>query len=427
MKKYSYLIIIVLISVLVLTGCSLLSNIGQAPSSQQSVISYLTKHTEGNPFSTPLIAGGGNPVSAITVGEVLIWNDGTTLYVKYIITDPDWCLTETHLHVATAVEEIPQKNGNPIPGKFEENDKHDCVIEVEYVYSLSEKEWVFEDTLYIAAHAKVQNNSVIVGYDDYQNAIYWTETGWGEGLDFPGKNWATYFTYTVQQLPEYGLVLWLDANAITGLSDGAKVNQWNDLSGESNHATQTTEANKPTYKVTILNNKPVVRFDGLNDHLIIDTLLAGGTSSRTIFIVAKSDVTANKAIFILNGDRTGTATARFYDITPEIWVRVGSGNQQFNESFPAGYKILTISNDVNAKVNEIYGWLDGSPLTVKGNTSGATALNILGTRSSIGTILNDITTYAWKGDIAEILVYERILTDSEREMVESYFSTKYGL
>lgn len=43
MKKYSYLIIIVLISSLVLTGCSLLSNIGQVPTSQQSGIAYLTK------------------------------------------------------------------------------------------------------------------------------------------------------------------------------------------------------------------------------------------------------------------------------------------------------------------------------------------------------------------------------------------------
>jgi len=28
--------------------------------------------------------------------------------------------------------------------------------------------------------------------------VYQTETAWGEGEDFPGKNWAMYFTYTVQ-------------------------------------------------------------------------------------------------------------------------------------------------------------------------------------------------------------------------------------
>ena len=43
MKKYSYLIIIVLISSLVLAGCSLLSNISQVPATDQSGITSLTK------------------------------------------------------------------------------------------------------------------------------------------------------------------------------------------------------------------------------------------------------------------------------------------------------------------------------------------------------------------------------------------------
>ena len=424
MKKFIYLIVLALILGLVLTGCSLLSNISQVPTNEQSGITYLTKHTEGDPFSTDLIADGRD--LEIDVGDVLVWNDGTTLYVKYVVNDP-WCLTETHLQVATSLDEIPQKNGNPIPGKFEENNKHDCITEVVYMYNLFGKEWDFEDELYIAAHAKVQNDSVPVEWDLDNNPIsWWTESAWAYGADFAGKNWATYFTYTVQQLPEYGLVLWLDANAITGLNDGVKVATWDDLSGEDNHATQTTEANKPTYKGNVLNSKPVVRFDGVNDHLIIDALLAGGTSSRTIFIVAKSDTIGNKAMFMLNGDRSGTANARFYDITPEIWVRV-FGNQQFHESFPTEFAILTIGNAENAKVNEIYGWLDESLLTAVGSANGDTTLNILGTRSSIGTILNDITTYAWKGDIAEILVYNRELYDSEREMVEAYLSAKYGL
>ena len=43
MKKFIYLIIIVLIFSLVLAGCSLLSNVGQVPSSEQSGISTITK------------------------------------------------------------------------------------------------------------------------------------------------------------------------------------------------------------------------------------------------------------------------------------------------------------------------------------------------------------------------------------------------
>ena len=43
MKKYYFLIIVALILGLVLTGCTLLSNIGQAPATGQSGITYLTK------------------------------------------------------------------------------------------------------------------------------------------------------------------------------------------------------------------------------------------------------------------------------------------------------------------------------------------------------------------------------------------------
>jgi len=43
MKKLYYLIVLTLILGLVLTGCSLLSNVGQVPTSEQSGISYLTK------------------------------------------------------------------------------------------------------------------------------------------------------------------------------------------------------------------------------------------------------------------------------------------------------------------------------------------------------------------------------------------------
>jgi hypothetical protein len=115
-------------------------------------------HTEIDPFLTDLKAG-----QHIDVGDVLVWNDGDMLYLKYVITDTEWCITETHLQVATALDDIPQKNGNPIPGKFEENDEHDCVTEVLYTYNLSDRGWNIYDDLFIAAHAVVQS---FVGYED---------------------------------------------------------------------------------------------------------------------------------------------------------------------------------------------------------------------------------------------------------------------
>ena len=196
MKKLIYLIVLALILGLVLTGC-LLSNIGQVPTTEQNEISYLVKHTEEDPFVTDLIAGGGNPKSAIDVGDVLVWNDGDTLYVKYVITEDGWCLTETHLHVATNSDDIPQKKGNPTPGHFDYNDEHDCVTEVLYEIPLHEDWKLCEADLFIAAHAVVQNSVEIQ-----------EKTAWGEGPEFPGRNWATYFNYCEfeEEWPEGGTI-----------------------------------------------------------------------------------------------------------------------------------------------------------------------------------------------------------------------------
>ncbi|MGB6371195.1 MAG: hypothetical protein WBF68_09250 [Atribacterota bacterium] len=180
MKKLIYLIVLALILGLVLTGC-LLSNVGQVPTSEQSGISYLMKHTEEIPFVTDLIAGGGNPKSAIDVGDVLVWNDEDNLYVKYVITEGGWCLTETHLHVATTLEGIPQKNGNPPPGKFEYSTEHDP-WPTEYIYEVDLGAWTSETLLYIAAHAVV----VHVVEDECISVISDAGVKW---LDLDGITW----------------------------------------------------------------------------------------------------------------------------------------------------------------------------------------------------------------------------------------------
>ncbi|GAG73567.1 unnamed protein product [marine sediment metagenome] len=120
MKKYYFLIIVVLILGLVLTGCTLLSNISQVPTSDQSEITYLTKGgpTVDEAESFPLFAG-----QDMLVGNVLVWDDGEELCVRYELSEAaladGWLLYETHLAVAADLSGIPtNKAGNPKVGKF---------------------------------------------------------------------------------------------------------------------------------------------------------------------------------------------------------------------------------------------------------------------------------------------------------------------
>src|SRR5687767_7057806 len=85
-----------------------------------------------------------------------------------------------------------------------------------------------------------------------------------------------------------GLQLWLKADAITGLSDADPVTTWEDSHTSNHDATQATGAAKPIYKTGIVNGKPVVRFDGVDDFLGLTSLPAG--AAKTLIIVAKQRI-----------------------------------------------------------------------------------------------------------------------------------------
>ena len=75
--------------------------------------------------------------------------------------------------------------------------------------------------------------------------------------------------------------------------DGDVVGSWTDLTGNADHVSQGTTANKPTWQDAELNGQPVIRFDGSDDYLQ-GAFTTGGSISQanTIFIVSKLDTSA---------------------------------------------------------------------------------------------------------------------------------------
>jgi hypothetical protein len=195
MKKFIILTIVVSILLLSVLSCEqgIESNALTGPERSPKGISssglqsrpYVLPETTGyESFTANLIAAQN-----VCIGYVEVWNDDIYLYVKYTITEPDWFLKEIHLHVAESLEGIPQTvSGNPIPGHFDYQKRYNCVNEVnETSFTIPVDEWECNQTLYIATHAVVQNSEMFRE----------TEGAWGDGYDFPGANWATYFTYNI--------------------------------------------------------------------------------------------------------------------------------------------------------------------------------------------------------------------------------------
>ncbi|MFX0001211.1 MAG: hypothetical protein ACFE88_13950 [Candidatus Hermodarchaeota archaeon] len=168
-------------------------------------ITPATAHTEEFPYRADLIAGGGNPESAIDVGDVFVWNDGESLYVKYQTID-DWYMVEAHLAVNTTLAGIPQTpnkkgngGGNPIPGHFEWKREY-CPPDQDDLFVIDLDGWNIGTLLYIAAHAEVihivsscdtiASDSDVVWEelpDIWQPAVpCWTHGSWPS---IPGANW----------------------------------------------------------------------------------------------------------------------------------------------------------------------------------------------------------------------------------------------
>lgn len=220
-------------------------------------------------------------------------------------------------------------------------------------------------------------------------------------------------TSSLIALPSPGLKLWLDASdGTTIIVDGSgNVQQWSDKSGLGNHATQATAANRPVVNATALGGQPAVRFDGVNDGLsIADGLVVA--RPYTVFIVDQySGATQGR-----------TLQSRDAGVNWLIGKWAGN-NAHYANPFVhvAGPGTTTIGEGIGYTNSSDY-ILNGNHVSTGGNGSGVTSPGHLGLGSS-GTFPAEQST----ADVAEIIVYDRTLTLTERREVGTYLQSKYGI
>lgn len=102
------------------------------------------------------------------------------------------------------------------------------------------------------------------------------------------------------------LAIWLDASQLFGVADGAEVATWNDLSGNGNDATQSTSSKRPTYQTNILNGRPALQFDGVDDFLA--TAVLSYPQPNTVFVVVSTPAAGANSYDIIDGHSTGDRT-----------------------------------------------------------------------------------------------------------------------
>ena len=221
-------------------------------------------------------------------------------------------------------------------------------------------------------------------------------------------------------------ILWLDATSITGLADGAAISTWTDSSGKGNDATGTLTS-RPLYKTNIVNSKPVVRFDGTNDYLTVANEPTFDLPTFTIFVVgtASNDggTFTSKTTF---AGGVGDANRRKLQLrrSSSSQFVLYSGSDTANKSMGAvswsGFNIMSV---VARSATDYSLALNGAVSTYSSPSLDLTAMNnsslVIGAATSGAEFLN--------GDIAEILIYNRALSATERMAVESYLAAKWGI
>jgi len=198
--------------------------------------------------------------------------------------------------------------------------------------------------------------------------------------------------------------------------NGATVDTIYDCSLNHFNATQNNSSLQPQKinNIALLNNKPVLRFDGINDAMR-SIFTSSFTQPNTIFIVWNVTGTdANAAYTAFDGLNTSnrqmlTSYKSLISLGADVSIMLS-----YSKNVP--FKYLLNSLVFNTSSSKSY---ENGLLKASGN---------VGSHSFSGL---NIGVGSWgsgflKGDIAEIIMYNANLNDNDRKTVENYLRFKYA-
>ncbi len=207
-----------------------------------------------------------------------------------------------------------------------------------------------------------------------------------------------------------GLALWLDAADISSLfqnsncssspvtNDGDAVGCWLDKSQNGNNLTAASNNARPTFQTNEFNGNGVIRFDGNNDALDFTAI----TNMRTVFVVNKSNETSYQPFFG-HTSNTDWFTNDNSLVSSSASASLRNGTWRVNKSNISNPQLTTQTGQYS-----LYSVV---------STGNVRANHIASDRKNNGRFFG--------GDVVEVIVYDRALSESEVENVENYLFDKW--
>jgi hypothetical protein len=219
-----------------------------------------------------------------------------------------------------------------------------------------------------------------------------------------------------------GLFLWLKADAGVTLS-GSNVTAWADQSGNGNNAISPTIP--PTFVSSSINSKPSISFNGDGSWMQIAQNSVGNNGNISIFIVFNY---ASGGIIFNKGD-----AATFEGTVWELTTNNGFGFVN-NDNGNLSWNVVPVSPTTSIPLLlEGFSSVGVSQLAFNGTNSGSPSganvdFNNISQYIGIGGGGTDGTSaVSLDARIAEIIIYNRQVTSTERQQLEAYLNAKYAI
>ncbi len=233
------------------------------------------------------------------------------------------------------------------------------------------------------------------------------ELGLGARLEYKGLLLNNLHNAGFQVSDISGLQMWLKPES---LSSGS-ISSWTDSSGLGNHATQGTGANQPTVQNSAINGYKAARFDGANDTLGV---ALGADASRTYFVVTRVNTLSDSSVLGW-GNNFGRLAAIDGSTTWKYGVNEATSQVNLGGTV-TNWNLLTLRLN---SASSLDAYLNGDSATsFDPSNLITTATNLtIGGRGDGGAFLN--------GDVAEVIVFNTALSNTDRDKVLGYLSNKY--
>ena len=228
-------------------------------------------------------------------------------------------------------------------------------------------------------------------------------------------NQAPNSTNTRIELPKEQLKLHLEAGKDLVVDGTQKVLRWSDESRKI-IATPANQKSAPKFLLNALDQRPAVEFNGVDQFLEINTQVLE-SAEFTIVLVGHDNNHAGSREFFSNWNRNGNSTSSvFLGLTDGRSVRF---SDQFRAAGPVVHRPFLMSA-VTSK-SELSIFIGRNEI---GHRRSGLSDRKLDTKYVLGTQGNFGAEFL-KGWIAEIIVYDRALSNGELESVWGVMETKY--